>query len=347
MTGPAIEGRFHAAQSSRMVPARLAVPGNGVDRHLVVRGDDDESLAAAPFSAVAFGERIGSAPRRLHFPDGSVFETEDHDAVSRLEGRTRASRLHDWEAFRPRLLAVVAAGLAGVWLIWRYGLDIAVAGAIAMTPASMLRAMDVGTIQAIDRIMADPTELSDGEQARIRAIFADLVETLPEGATRDGQALTLDFRAMPAVGPNAFALPGGSIIMTDAFAREFGTEDTIAGVLGHEIGHVVEQHGLRQVYRSLGLYVLVALMAGDTGPLLESILLEGNLLLSLSFSRESELEADAFGVGLVRDAGYDPRGLADFFRKLSESYGDGSGWRSTHPSSDDRADRIEDMIKGN
>ena len=344
MPGPGVAGRFYAAGTSRMVVSRIMLSTAGED-HLTVRGAEGDSLASAALAQVDFSDRIGSAPRRLVFPDGSVFETDEHDAIAMLEGETHASRLHAWEAFHPRLVIVLLAGVASIWALWRYGLDIMVAGAIAMTPAPLYGAMDAGTLQALDTTMASPTDLPEEEQARIRAIFDDLVAVLPADAIRKGQEYTLDFRSVPGIGPNAFAMPGGSVIMTDAFAEEFGDDDVVAGVLGHEIGHVAEDHGLKQVYRSLGIYVLVALMAGDTGPILENILLEGNLLLSLSFSREKELDADAFGVALVRDAGYDPRGLAKFFRDLILMVGDDNGFRATHPSSSDRVERIEELIE--
>ncbi len=325
--------------------ARITLSTAGED-HLTVQGTDGDLLTSAPLEKVTFSDRIGSAPRRLAFPDGSVFETDAHEAIALIEGDTRASRLHAWEAFRPRLALVLLAGVAGIWAFWRYGLDMMVAVAIAMTPAPLFGAMDAGTIQALDRTIAGPTDLPEDERARIRGIFDDLIAILPEDSIRSGQEYSLDFRSIPAIGPNAFAMPGGSVIMTDAFAEKFPEDDVIAGVLGHEIGHVVGDHGLKQVYRSLGIYVLVALLAGDTGPILENILLEGNLLLSLSFSREKELEADAFGVRLVRDAGYDPVGLAAFFRRLIEIVGDDAGYRATHPANSARVERIEELIDG-
>jgi Zn-dependent protease with chaperone function len=339
-----IAGYWYAANTSRRLGARLRVSGTA-ERHATVLAGEGNPVSSAPFEAVVFGDRIGSAPRRLSFPDGSVFETEEHDAITALEGETRAGLLHRWETFHPRLLAVVGVGLVGVWGIWRYGLDLMAAAAVALTPAPLLTAMDAGTLKTIDTVMASPTTLPDAERARIRAIFADLAAAVPEDDIARGQELRLLFRRVPGVGPNAFAMPGGTVVMTDAFATAFPDEDIIAGVLGHEIGHVIEEHGLRQVYKSLGIYVLVALMAGDTGPVLEDILLEGNLLLSLSFSRESERAADAFGVALVREAGYDPRGLQKFFVELIKQVGDDSGWRATHPSSSERVEEIGRLIE--
>ena len=125
----------------------------------------------------------------------------------------------------------------------------------------------------------------------------------------------------------------------------FDNEDVIAGVLAHEIGHVVEDHGLRQLYRSVGFYVLVALIAGDTGPILEDVLLEGGVLLSLSYSREHERAADAFGLRLADRAGYDPAGLLKFFASLPDARDTQSGWMSTHPASGERVEAIEEYIE--
>lgn len=132
--------------------------------------------------------------------------------------------------------------------------------------------------------------------------------------------------------------------MTDALWSEFQDIDLIAGVLGHELGHVTEQHGLSQLYRSLGIYVLVALIAGDTGPIIEDVLLEGGVLLSLRHSRQHEREADEKGVRLTMDAGYDPEGMARFFDWAADQGAQG-GWASTHPDPGERADDIREAAR--
>ena len=124
----------------------------------------------------------------------------------------------------------------------------------------------------------------------------------------------------------------------------------LAGVLGHEIGHKVEAHGLRQLYRSLSVYFLVAVIAGDTGPILEDFLFEGQLLLQLSYSRQHERSADEFGLTLMRNTGYDPQGLKRFFAAIEALAPDSevdSEWLSTHPLNKDRIDRIDMYIEEN
>jgi Zn-dependent protease with chaperone function len=142
------------------------------------------------------------------------------------------------------------------------------------------------------------------------------------------------------MGPNALAMPGGTVVLSDALVEQFD-RDVVAAVLGHEIAHVMEDHSLQRLYRSLGIYVMVALIAGETGPLLEDLLLEGNVLLSLSFSRNQEAAADQIALRLSEAAGYDPAGLKAFFETLAAQVGDGGGWFSTHPGNSDRIADID------
>lgn len=346
-----VPGQAFAPNSSSRTHARLvtrapvAGEGAGADDIVVdILSPDDTVISGAPLSEVIVDPRLGTAPRKLHFPDGALFETTDHVGIQHLTGRTGGDALHGWETFHPRLIAVVGAVVLAGFLLWRYGLDLLVSAAIALTPPIVVEQIDRGTLQSIDLVMrAAPTKLPEDEQERVSKVFSDLLAAMREDQINDHD-FELHFRSMPRIGPNAFALPGGTVIMTDEFIAKFPDENVLASVLGHEIGHVVEQHGLRQMYRSLGLYFLIGFLAGDTGPLLDEVLLEGNLLLSLSFSRAAEASADKFGVGLSDKAGYDPAGLNIFFSEMSKRGIETTRWLSTHPSSKDRVKQIEGYI---
>lgn len=311
-----------------------------------IQGENQFIIGGARLSEVSISPPVGRAPRKLTLPDGTVFETNDYDGIEQLTGRTYGAVLHHFEAFRPRLIAVVAVCLATAWLLWRYGLDIMVAVAVAFTPPVLIEQIDKGSLQTLDFTMAEPSKLTDEKKDEARRIYRKLVASLPD-AEQQKHSFDLLFRNMPGMGPNAFALPGGTMVMTDAFVEMFPQPDVLAGVLGHEIGHVVEEHGLKRLYRSLGLYMLIAFLAGDTGPILEDVILEGNLLLSLSFSRTQETSADEFGLTLADEAGFDPSGLKFFFEKLQKEFGkrEPAQWMSTHPSNSDRIKSIEAFIE--
>lgn len=288
--------------------------------------------------------RIGSTERRVNFPDGTLFLTENHAALEHLIADSSGSRLHQAEKFHPRLIVVALTCLVAVWGVWKYGLTVLVALAVWMTPPPLVAAIDAGVMQALDQVLTEPSTLSDRDKAEAQDSFDQLLAAL--GPAAEDHDYTLEFRDLPGMGPNAFALPGGTIVATDDLVRRVST-DALAGVIGHEIGHVAEQHGLTQIYRSLGVFVLIGMMAGDTGPVLEQVLLEGNLILSLSYSRQHELAADQFGVELAKKAGFDPNGLSDFFELLEQEFGDQkTDWLSTHPRFEDRQENLKSVTQG-
>ncbi len=335
-----LSGRAYLARSSHQIKATLQSAGDDV----TLRDAAGEVVSQFLRDDVKFEAPLGQSDRRVTLPDGTLFETPDRNGVQQFEGSTAGNLLHEAERFNGRLVYFTLAAIVGAMAVWRFALPALVYVAVAMTPAPLKDVMDTGTLQAFDRIVASPTRLPAERQKEVREVFSKLVSELdaPEMAEFD-----LFFRSAPGIGPNAVALPGGTVVITDALVERFPGDDVVAAVLGHELGHVVENHGLTQLYRSLGFFVLVSLIAGDTGPILEDVLLEGGVILSLSYSRDFERRADAFGLRLTQDAGYDPAALITFFEALPGSFSEQSSWDSTHPSSGERIQSIREFLEAN
>ena len=141
---------------------------------------------------------------------------------------------------------------------------------------------------------------------------------------------------------NAFALPGGQIVLTSGFLRFVESPDEVAGVLAHEIGHVVRRHTTSAVIEALGLAFLFGVMLGDPGT--AAIGSAGEILIGLGLRREAEMEADASAIELLERAGMSTRGLADFFDRLERKTGDMPEiphLLSTHPPDESRRERFE------
>lgn len=143
---------------------------------------------------------------------------------------------------------------------------------------------------------------------------------------------------------NAFALPGGQIFITTALFNEFDTEAQLAGVLGHEIAHVLARHSAQQIARqelTQGLLSAVIVASEDTAA--ASALIAQ--LVNMSYSRGAELESDELGVQIMASAGYDPRELIDVMQILASA---GGGIQpeffATHPNPDNRIENIEQEI---
>ncbi len=155
------------------------------------------------------------------------------------------------------------------------------------------------------------------------------------------------FRVVDDPVVNAFALPGGFIYLTRGILGHFSSEAELAGVLGHEIGHVTARHSVNQMSRAqlaqIGLGV-GSILAPDLAPWAQAAE-AGFGLLFLSYGRDDEREADELGLRYMTREGYDPREMAATFEMLADASGAAEGGRvpgflSTHPDPLERRDRI-------
>ncbi|MBO9476134.1 M48 family metallopeptidase [Shimia sp. R11_0] len=327
--------------SSRRFEAHVTVDPTA-DTVRLIDAETGKFLLICALSAVTVDKAAGQGPRQIYLPDNWLLQIEVPEDVAIFGEAPRNQLLRHFEEVRPRLIAVVAVAVMATWLVWKYGLTVIVAVAVYMTPENLRDYMDRGTMQSIDFVLADATNLSTSEQEKVRKIFDNIVAQVPQKQQRI-RRFDLLFRDVEGMGPNAFALPGGTIVVTDQLVQEFGTDqDVIAGIIGHELAHTLQDHGLKQLYRGLSIYVLLAMIAGDLGPVLEDIALEGQVFVRLAFSRAHEAEADRIGVRLATEAGYDGKGLARFFETLQSEQLD-LPWLSTHPSFERRIKEISEQ----
>lgn len=331
----AVKGRWFAPGSSRILAVNLDVLAGD----LVAVADDGREIDRCPISEAKLSDRIGSIPRRIDFTSRGTFETTDNDGVDRLLAAHHvnglAGRIHRLERFHPRLLVLVLVVVALGIALYRYALPVLVEVAVYATPPVVPELMSGAALKSLDQTIFEPTELTSEKQAVIERGFKELAAHTERGA----EGYELNFRGGGGIGPNAFALPDGSVVLTDELV-ELAPDDTemVLGVLAHEIGHVRYEHSLRRLYRAAGVAGLILLIGGDIGGGAEDLLVQGSALLTLSYSRTHEAQADRFSVKLMADAGHDPAALARFFELLLKRFGDVGemDFLSTHPATPER-----------
>jgi predicted Zn-dependent protease len=202
-----------------------------------------------------------------------------------------------------------------------------------------------GMAEQFGGLHPDPTVQSTTEQ---------LGESIVARSAARGSGYQYDFHVLrDDETVNAFALPGGQVFITAALLRRLQNEAQLAGVLGHEIGHVVGRHSAEQLAKAqltqalVGAAGVAASSEDSDGRQAAAIAAAVGQLVNMRFGRKDELEADHFGVRFMSDAGYDPRSLGEVMRILAEASGGSSRpeFLSTHPDPGNRLAQIEADIR--
>jgi predicted Zn-dependent protease len=173
-------------------------------------------------------------------------------------------------------------------------------------------------------------------------------------ASAPGYRFSYKFVVVDSPETNAFALPGGYVFVNSGAIEAARNEGELAGVLAHEISHVVLRHGTNQASKAYvaksATRLIDAALGGakdDVRRLAHSLGLAGPGGIFVKFNRDAELEADVEGARLMAAAGYDPRDMASFFESLGERDGNAAKAQETaddHPRPSQRADAISELL---
>ncbi len=231
--------------------------------------------------------------------------------------------------------------------------------AFALVGFLIFRSLDalVGLVpMSVDKqigAFAEPQMLSQSggpvmHDATVTKAVRDITKRLVKASAMPDLEVKVSVVDAPAV--NAFALPGGYLVVYTGLLRDASGPEEVAGVLAHEIGHVTERHGLRRLGRSAGVVLLVDTILGDVAGMLGAAKEFFTLAAVNDYSREQEDAADAAGVRTMHAAGIDPAASRAFFERLAKEASaleDNAAlaWISTHPSHSERVAAIDAQIK--
>lgn len=326
-TGDLLPARWFDGQSSQ---ARRVLVG-------LAPGADGPSLVLQPLEPPGAAPRIHAHrdvgwpetwhPRRaqprlvVDLNDGGSLEIDDAprwQAALQAAGQ-RPTLTHRVQTRWPVFLAVLAMAAIGLTLFYRYGTPWAATQLTRYVPLSWESQLSGNVLAQMDDGTLKPSQLPAERQTQLRQRFEALVAQTPPALQRYGgyaPRYTLSFRSgMPA---NAFALPGGTIVVTDALVREAQQrplgDDAIAGVLAHEIGHVVHRHTTRMLVEQGVLNIGLGLALGDVSGLLST---GSALLTGLHYRRNHEREADCFAIALMGHARIPTAPMADLLLAIA------------------------------
>ena len=269
-----------------------------------------------------------------------------HNQASALAQSLKTSRLKTAAGWSASLLAIVLIAVFGL-----SSLRSMAQGAVQHIPwevdesigQTMIKQMDLGGPVLDNLVVQD-------------AVNRVLQKLIPHSSRPDAQ---FEIHVVESEQVNAFALPGGQMVIFTGLIKRAEKAEEVAGVLAHEIAHVTQRHGIDRLVQSVGLMAMVQLAVGDASGLLAL----GSQLMTIaainSYSRDQEREADAIGVQILHDAGISHIHLSNFFRGLEENNEKDSeetnelteqveevlSWASTHPAVDERIEAIDEIQK--
>lgn len=322
----AIPATYFDGKTSRGHSVKLSVQSG-----MAIIGGDVQRQC--PLLELHVSERMRNAGRKVTFPDGAYLEIDDSTAFDKLLDETghRDSFVVRLQQSGRGALVACAVTVTVLLMGYLYGLPVIAKLAAKLLPPAVERAIGRETLHFLDSRMLAPTGLPVEQRKAIIAHFASLAPLHP-----DSPRYEIVFRKS-RVGPNAFALPSGQIVLTDDIVALMGDGDGLMGILAHELGHLHEHHLTRQIIQTSAVGAVTAALFGDVSSLVAGI---PTMMLYMKYSRDAEREADDYAVAMLKVNDISPMTLASAFEKLEQKTGRPSPYLSTHPPADERIERI-------
>ncbi|MBE9516591.1 MAG: M48 family metallopeptidase [Proteobacteria bacterium] len=293
-----------------------------------------QGVTYSPVSAneLTISSRIGNTPRYISLPDGGQFETDDNNAIDKMIAELGLSKsrfsIHKLESAKRFVATTVVVVVVFAWVFVQYGIPLFAKQVAFALPQQASARLGDGVLENMDKHIFKKSTLSKSKQKQLRRTFSKLVSKI-----ENPPALKLEFRDGGYVGANAFALPDGTIVMTDQFVKLTKNRHEIGSVMLHEIGHVQERHSLRLATQSFGLAMFVMVLTGDVSTSSSIISAIPVVLVESGYSQGMEWEADGYALDYMQAHNIDPIHFANMMQKLEQSHIKVEKWNKANKKS--------------
>lgn len=330
---------FFDGKTSKAHPVQVSFDGDT----FAIRGEGVDQEVKA--HTVGIVPPLGNTRRVLTLTTGERLETHDLEIIASIEVKTQRNQgmtfVNKIEKRWQWVLTSVVGMIVFVWAFIKFGIPFLATQAAFMTPVSVAELISNQTLKIIDERILEPSRLSTSRQTELTSAFEKITKAIGED-----YPYRLEFRAGADIGANAFALPSGTIIITDELIELSEDDLEIIGVLAHEVGHVKHRHGLRSLYQSTGIFLLASTLLGDITSItsvagsLPAVLIDAGY--SRDFERESDLEAGKYLLQITGST----EALQDMLSRLSDEHNDGAlSFLASHPGTQERIENLENLDK--
>ncbi|MCH8076404.1 MAG: M48 family metallopeptidase [SAR324 cluster bacterium] len=353
-----LNGHFMDGETSRRQPVEV-MPAAGA---LLIYGADRVLVGTWSYQGLKLvDEALAGQPVRFRHDEmgEALLAVDSHEILEHIErsgdvGFRKASAIRPTRAM---LLFSVSLLMGLIFLIW-WGVPRLAAPLVRLIPFAWEKELGESVVHSLREGRAFCANREGA--AALAEMAGKLIAAAGPQYTAAGQQNTaagaqrpttvpLTVRVIPEKTVNAFAAPGGQVVLFSGLIEKAESPEEVAGVMAHEIAHAIERHPMQSMLRAAGVFLLVGLLVGDTSTLGTFASEGAKVLLVLSYSRDTEREADRIGMELLNKAGIRGDGLLDFFARLQGERGEEGRLPvlfASHPMHAERVERLKLLATG-
>ncbi len=334
--GTVLEGTYYDGKIPIARPASLVFNDNEVTMTSVVLtlNYDLRKLHVSP--------RVGSTDRFITFPDGGQYQCADQPLLDQLPQEVKSEGIVAW--FEDRIsvtVASIAIIICALLFGYFYGIPLVAESIIKRIPIETEASLGNRVLTWFDNSQwFNESHIDPDRQGSIMNKFHKLHENLSMSPH-----IKLEFRNSELIGPNAFALPGGTIVITDQMIETAKSEAEVLAILAHELGHAERRHSMRQVVQGSFVALASTTITADAASLSAAVTGLPVILVQTKYSRDFEREADEFAFDLLKRNHISTKAFARIMERLdkdNESI-EKLSFVSTHPVTSDRIKRAREF----
>lgn len=305
MSSIEIDGQCYFAHAAAHTKAKLSFLEQG---KLSLSFEGEVETIWVNIDDVKISSKLGNTPREITFPDGELFSYQDtplsenwlmtHGTDSKLD---KLERNKSFVVLGLFLIPLITYGL------FKFAIPSFAIHFASWVPESIIEMSSQRTLTALDKLLLEPSELDKKKQENLIKQWHKDVEVLL-GVDHRYHFL---FRDSVKLGANAFALPDGTIVVTDDLVHMMNEhQDALFSIILHEIGHVEQEHSMRFIAETMATSVLVNFMFGDVSGIVDFFVGASATMLNNQFSQKHEWEADNFAIDTLKQNNLNPESFA-------------------------------------
>lgn len=327
-----VEGKCYATGDATFETVKVKLYGSGI----LYFTSADGKVVSARRDELSVSDKLGSIPRELILPntDLLVFDSDPLVDDWLANGKKDVSR---WERSPKAVIGAMLAVPLALYFVFAFAVPSLAVVFAPYIPDAVVDISSDHTLRSLDVTLLNESEADIEKTLALRQNWESLISEME----LEHLDYTILFRNSTSMGPNAFALPDGTIVFTDQLLDLVDyDEDILTAIFMHEIGHVEQHHSMRLVSQVVVTSIALNYFVGDIGAFFDIFASMGNTFATNQFTQKLEWEADNFALDMLKKTGRDPLDFARGMQKFSELHesmpNEFENLFSSHPLTDER-----------